>query len=156
MHEIECELVFAAVGYRGIQVPGLPFDDKAGIIPNRDGRVLHAVGGDLLPRHYVVGWAKRGPSGLIGTNSPDSKATVESLVQDLGAGRIEVRSVPDPHAIPALLRARGVDFVGYEDWKLLDTLEQLEGKRRNKVRHKLTDSAEMMRAIAELRAGGEG
>ncbi|MGE0142624.1 MAG: FAD-dependent oxidoreductase [Planctomycetota bacterium] len=152
--EIECELVFAAVGYRGVPVPGLPFDSRAGIVPNANGRVLAAAGGQVLPGHYVVGWAKRGPSGLIGTNSPDSKATVEALVQDVGARRAAPLASNEPDAVPELLRSRGIDFVSFDDWKLLDTFEQVEGRRRNKVRHKLSDPAAMMAAIRTMRAAG--
>ncbi|MFO1050652.1 MAG: NADP oxidoreductase [Planctomycetota bacterium] len=152
--EIECELVFAAVGYRGVPIPGLPFDDKAGVVPNREGRVLRSAGGEVLPRHYVVGWAKRGPSGLIGTNSPDSKATVEALVQDLSSARATALPVDEQRALPMRLREAGIDFVSFEDWKLLDTWEQMEGKRRNKVRHKLSDPAAMMAVLHGMRSAG--
>ncbi len=152
--QIECGLVFAAVGYRGVPVPGLPFDEKRGTIPNQDGRVLKAAGGEVLPRHYVVGWAKRGPSGLIGDNSRDSKASVESLVADLARVGAAALAHDEREAVPALLRSRGVDFVSFADWKLYDMWEQLEGKRRNKVRHKLSDVAAIMAVVHELRAAG--
>ncbi|MBI5853079.1 MAG: NADP oxidoreductase [Planctomycetes bacterium] len=155
---IDCELVFAAVGYRGVPVPGLPFDEKSGTIPNASGRVLKARGGEVLPRHYVVGWAKRGPSGLIGTNSPDSKATVESLVADLAADPAAAHAAPLPEreadAVPALLTQRGIDFVTFAEWRLYDTWEQLEGKRRNKVRHKLADPAAILAVVREMRRAG--
>lgn len=152
--EIACELVFAAVGYRGIPVPGLPFDEASGTIPNDAGRVLRSSGGEVLPHHYVVGWAKRGPSGLIGTNSPDSKATVESLIADLAGETAPALAADDSDAVPTFLRERAIDFVSYADWKLYDTWEQLEGKRRNKVRHKLSDPAAILAVVRELRAAG--
>ncbi|MCC6785852.1 MAG: FAD-dependent oxidoreductase [Planctomycetes bacterium] len=152
--EIDCELVLAAVGYRGVPVPGLPFDERSGTIPNSEGRVLVAAGGGVLPRHYVVGWAKRGPSGLIGTNSPDSKATVEALVADLATANAEALPAEELEAMPRLLGARGVDFVSFADWKLYDAWEQLEGKRRNKVRHKLSDPAAILAVIREIRGAG--
>jgi len=86
LETVEVDLVFKAVGYRGVPVPGLSFDTKKGIVPNVDGRVLDKPAGAPRRGHYVVGWAKRGPSGLIGTNSPDSKATVEKMIEDLGHG----------------------------------------------------------------------
>src|SRR5262249_4776102 len=67
-------LVFRSVGYRGVPLEGLPFDDKQGIVPNREGRVLR--GGEIVPNLYLSGWIKRGPSGVIGTNKSDAAATV--------------------------------------------------------------------------------
>ena len=133
---------------------GLPFDEKNGTIPNAAGRVLRARGGEVLPRHYVVGWAKRGPSGLIGTNSPDSKATVESLVADLAAANAAPLPADEVDAVPALLKQRKIDFVTFAEWRLYDAWEQLEGKRRNKVRHKLADPAAILAVVREMRRAG--
>ncbi len=146
--DLPVDLVFKAIGYRGVAVPGLAFDPKKGIVPNVDGRVLTGVGGEVRQGHYVVGWAKRGPTGLVGTNSPDSKATVEKIVEDLAAGR---HLVPKAGELPALLRQRKVDWVSLEDWRRLDAWELSEGEKRGKIRHKLASVDELMAVVRELR-----
>lgn len=145
------DLVFKAIGYRGVPCPGVPFDDRKGIVPNSDGRVLEAPGGAVRAGHYVAGWCKRGPTGLIGTNSLDAKATVEAMKQDRAEGRL-LR--PGGGDIAAVLAARGLDAVTWADWQRLDAWEQDEGRRRGKVRHKLDDTAAMMAKVRELRAAG--
>ncbi|WP_026343225.1 FAD-dependent oxidoreductase [Nocardia sp. BMG111209] len=85
---VETGLVLASVGYRGVPLPDLPFDDRAGVLPNRDGRVLDAVGGNVLPGTYVTGWLKRGPTGFIGTNKSCAQQTVRQLVDDFNTGRL--------------------------------------------------------------------
>ncbi|MCC6669770.1 MAG: NADP oxidoreductase [Planctomycetes bacterium] len=142
------ELVFEAIGYRGVPVPGMSFDPRKGIIPNADGRVLGEPGGPVRPGHYVVGWAKRGPTGLVGTNSPDSKATVERMVADLQAGKA---LAPRHDAIEARLRQRGIDFVTWQDWQRLDAHELAEGNARGKVRHKEPSVEALMAAVRRLR-----
>src|SRR5581483_3550616 len=87
---IACGLVFRSVGYRGVPLPGLPFDDERGVIPNAGGRVLDG-NGRPLPRTYCAGWIKRGPSGVIGTNKKDAAETVEALLEDVRAGRLLAR-----------------------------------------------------------------
>ena len=77
--ELPAQLVVRAVGYRGVATPGLPFDEKTGTIPHTDGRI------DGSRNEYVVGWIKRGPSGVIGTNKKDSQDTVDTLLADLAA-----------------------------------------------------------------------
>lgn len=148
--ELEVQMVFKAIGYRGVPVPGVPYDERRGIVPNQDGRVLATPGGEVVPMQYVVGWAKRGPTGLIGTNSPDSKATVEAMMAD-----IQGQAAPPPageDGIADLLRSRGIDFVTYRDWQALDRWEVEQGKARGKVRYKLPSIEEMMKVIAGLRA----
>lgn len=145
---LDVDLVLKAVGYRGVPLAGLAFDDKKGIVANRDGRVLQAPGGDTRRGHYVVGWAKRGPTGLVGTNSPDSKATVELLVADLGQASFLQPSVDDA---AALLRERKIDFVSWQDWRRLDVHEQKEGQARGKVRWKQPSVEALMAAVRKLR-----
>ncbi len=148
---LEVQLVLAAIGYRGVPIPGVPFDERAGIIPNAGGRVLDPRTGAAVPGQYVVGWAKRGPTGLIGTNSPDSKATVEVMIEDLRGARAPALPADDAESLPRLLRARGVDFVSYEDWQRLDRHEVERGQPVGKVREKLTSVEDMMRAVRDLR-----
>lgn len=145
---LDVELVFKAIGYRGVPLPGLPFDERKGIVPNADGRVLDRPGGAVLRGHYVVGWAKRGPTGLVGTNSPDSKATVETMLADLQQGLVLPASGAD---ITAMLQQRGVDFVTWQDWLRLDAYECAEGSRRSKIRHKEPSVAALMQTVRQLR-----
>ena len=102
-------LVFRAIGYRGVPLPGVPFDERGGVIPNADGRVLDPSSGEPLPGEYVVGWIKRGPSGVIGTNKKDAQQTVDAMIADLtapenGALASSPPAAPDPAAVEAVLR----------------------------------------------------
>ncbi|MEO0565593.1 MAG: NADP oxidoreductase, partial [Chloroflexota bacterium] len=89
-------LVFRSIGYRGVPLPDVPFYERWGTIPNNGGRVCVEHEGDVKPGDYVVGWIKRGPSGVIGTNKPDSRATVEAMLEDLAAGTIHAPTQTDP------------------------------------------------------------
>ena len=80
---IPAELVFRAIGYRGIPLPGVPFDERSGVIPNDGGRIIDPSTARPLPGEYVVGWIKRGPSGVIGTNKRDAQETVDAMLADL-------------------------------------------------------------------------
>ena len=145
---IEVELVFKAIGYRGVPLQGLAFDDNKGIVANVDGRVLSAASGEARIGHYVVGWAKRGPTGLVGTNSPDSKATVLCMLQDLRQDRTLPASGQD---LAAVLQQRKVDYVTWQDWRRLDSHEQAVGQARGKVRHKEPSVDGLMQAVRSLR-----
>jgi ferredoxin--NADP+ reductase len=149
---VEVQLVFKAIGYRGVAVPGVPFDERRGVIPNADGRVTETTGGPVVPMQYVVGWAKRGPTGLIGTNSPDSQDTVRRMLEDVVGRSAAPLPGADRDRVPALLAARGVDAVTFADWRRLDAWELEQGKAKGRCRHKCDDVAEMMAVIRELRA----
>ncbi len=140
-------LVFRSVGYRGVPIAGVPFDEKAGKIPNAEGRVLGADQ-QALQGEYVVGWAKRGPSGLIGTNRADSVATVKGMTEDAAAGKFPGASGDvSPAAVPALLKSRSVAFVSFGDWKVLDRIEVETGRKAGKIREKFTRVTDMLGAI---------
>ena len=140
-------LVLRSVGYRGIPIPGVPFDEKNGRIANDAGRVA-GVGGAPLTGEYVVGWAKRGPSGLIGTNRADSVATVSLMLEDWRAGRFPDRDVDaSPGSIVELLRAKGAACVDFFQWKKLDKLELAAGAARGKIREKFTSVEDMLAAL---------
>jgi ferredoxin/flavodoxin---NADP+ reductase len=147
----ECQLVFKAVGYRGVPISGVPFREDWGIFPNESGRLLEATGGPIVPGQYVVGWAKRGPSGLIGTNSPCSVATVDAMLEDIQARTAQDEPEKRQDAIEATLRARAVDYVTFEDWQRLDRDELERGKSAGKIREKYTSLDDMMAAIHRLR-----
>jgi ferredoxin/flavodoxin---NADP+ reductase len=135
---IPAQLVFRSVGYRGLPLDGVPFDERSNTIPNDHGRVLDAPGGAQRPGEYVSGWIKRGPSGIIGTNKKDSQETVDALLEDAAAGRLPSPAVDDPDAIEALLAERAPDHVRYEHWQAIDAAEQAAGEPHGRPRVKLT------------------
>lgn len=137
---IPCGLVFRSVGYRGVALPGVPFDAARGIVPNDRGRVLQD--GVPVPGLYVTGWIKRGPSGVIGTNKPDSYETAAALVEDRAVLPACPESAPD--AVTALLASRGVRVVGWEQWRRIDAAEVARGAEAGKPREKFTRIAEML------------
>ena len=147
------QMVFAAIGYRGIPIPGVPFHEKWGIIPNDAGRVVTEIDGPVVPNQYVVGWAKRGPSGLIGTNSPDSKATVEKMIEDLPALAGEELAPDESQRIVDLLKQRSIAYVTYPDWERLDKLEIERGEAEGRVRRKFTEISEMLEALGRNQEG---
>ncbi len=140
-------LVFRSVGYRALPVAGVPFDAQRAVIPNAQGRVLRAAGGDAVPGCYVAGWIKRGPSGVIGTNKPDAVETVGCLLDDADRGVLPEPAAPAPAAVTALLAARGVEAVRWQDWQSLDAHECEAGRARGAPREKVTDTGEMLAII---------
>jgi ferredoxin--NADP+ reductase len=140
-------LIFRSVGYNGLALPDVPFDDQRGVIPNDKGRVQTAGGGQTVIGDYVVGWIKRGPSGIIGTNKPDSVETVECLLEDIRAGALPAPDAPARAALEALLAARGVTWVTFADWQLLDALETKRGAEQGRPRVKFSRVDEMLAAI---------
>ena len=139
--ELAGGLVFRSVGYRGVAVPGVPFDEKRGVIPNSAGRVM--TGPSRVPGLYVAGWIKRGPSGVIGTNKPDSHETVASLLADLPV--LPACNTPDRRSqgacSPRLAFARSL-----ADWRRIDAAEIERGKPKGKPA-KFTRIGEMLGAI---------
>jgi len=146
--DLRADLLFKAIGYRGVPLPGVPFDERKGIVPNVDGRVVEQAGGPVRVGHYVAGWCKRGPTGLIGTNSLDAKATVEAMLADRTAGKALTAAGQD---VAELLQSRRVDAVSWADWQRLDAWEQEQGQRRGKLRHKLPSVEQLMQVVRELR-----
>ncbi len=137
-------LVVRAVGYRSLPLPEVPFDERAGIVPNAAGRVRDASGA-TLPGLYVAGWVKRGPTGLIGSNKPDGAETAAAMVADLPA--TAPAPEPAPAAIDRRLAERGVRVVDFAGWKRLDRLEVERGKAAGRPRVKLGSLAEMLAAL---------
>jgi ferredoxin/flavodoxin---NADP+ reductase len=152
---IAAGLVFRAIGYRGIPLPDVPFDERSGTIPHESGRVLEPARGAPLPREYVVGWIKRGPSGVIGTNKKDAQETVDAILADLSAanGDRAARTASgtgsrDPDAVEQLLRARQPQLVTYTGWEAIDRHERALGEPAGRPRVKLTEIDEMLRIAA--------
>lgn len=144
---IACGMVLRSVGYRSVALPGVPFDEKRGLIPNTDGRVIDLANHTPIPRTYVVGWAKRGPSGIIGTNKPDSVATVASMKADWDGLQGIDDTLRDGAAVEALLRSRSAHVVTYADWQKLDAYETTRGNAQGRPRTKVVDVAEMLQII---------
>jgi ferredoxin--NADP+ reductase len=159
---IPAGLVFRAIGYRGEPLGGVPFDERAATILNERGRVLDPDSRAPLPGEYVVGWIKRGPSGVIGTNKKDAQETVDAILADLrldsdranGAGADEAGAhahtpgEPDAAAVQALLRERQPDLVTYAGWEAIDRHERALGERGGRPRVKLTEIEQMLRVAA--------
>ena len=145
IERLPVELVFRSVGYRGVPLPDIPFDEKTGTIPNAAGRVLdpNPQTPKPIPGLYVAGWIKRGPSGVIGTNKPDAAETADAMVADFEAGRLPAPAEPDPAAIERLLRERQPCLITFDDWKMLDRIESERGQAGGRPRVKMTE-AEIM------------
>jgi ferredoxin--NADP+ reductase len=137
---IDCGLVFRSIGYRGRSLPGVPFDEQRGVIPNCDGRVSGCAG------LYVTGWIKRGPSGLIGTNRADSVATVNALLAD--ATILTREQKPGPQGLLKRLSRDGLRVVDYADWLRIDAYELDRGRRTGRNRDKCTDTREMLEVLS--------
>jgi ferredoxin/flavodoxin---NADP+ reductase len=149
---IHAGLAFRAIGYRGIPLPGVPYDERSGTIPNDGGRILDPASGSPQCGEYVVGWIKRGPSGVIGTNKKDAQETVDAILADLasngdGAAHHEPTE-PDGAAVEELLRERQPELVTYEGWEAIDRHEKALGEAARRPRVKLTTIEDMLRVAA--------
>ncbi|MBI5536089.1 MAG: FAD-dependent oxidoreductase [Deltaproteobacteria bacterium] len=152
IEDIECGAIFRSIGYRIAPIEGVPFELDKNQIPNDKGQVLITSGGPPVPGMFVTGWAKRGPSGIIGTNKPDALETVTQLLDAWQAGALpEPAAVVSGGEIEALLDRNGVQYVTYSDWKLLDQLEVQSGQAEGRPRRKFTDVPTMLRAIGDAR-----
>lgn len=132
-YAIPCSMVVSCIGYRTFPVEGVPYDTARGRFANDEGRIA--------PGLYCVGWARRGPSGTIGTNRPDGYLIADIIAQDIGEGS----SKQGRAALDALLKARGVDIVTFADWQNIEAAE-IARARDGAPREKFTSIAEMMDA----------
>ncbi len=147
--EIEVGLVFRSVGYRGVPLPDVPFNDRWGVILNQAGRVLDAETKQPVTGLYTSGWIKRGPSGVVGTNKPDSVETVTCMLEDVRADKVLQPVNAAAAGIEQLVRERKPDYFSYADWKRLDQLEQERGKAIGRPRLKFTSIEEMKQALGK-------
>ncbi|MEO9634787.1 MAG: FAD-dependent oxidoreductase [Parasphingorhabdus sp.] len=133
LYELECQMVISCIGYRTPPIEGVPYEHGRGRFANSDGRIL--------PGLYCVGWARRGPSGTIGTNKPDGFAIIETVAEDIGSGnRKEGRE-----GLDRLFGERGVETVTFRDWKKIEEAEVARA-REGSPREKFTDIADMIAA----------
>jgi ferredoxin/flavodoxin---NADP+ reductase len=146
-HEtFECGLVFRSVGYRGIGLPDVPFDESRGTILNEGGRVVGEAG------TYCAGWIKRGPTGIIGTNKKDATETIALLLEDVAQGRIAHRDEVTAEAVEALLAERDARAVLYQGWTSIDELERAAGEKLGRPRVKLRTWDELLEAAERMAA----
>ncbi len=141
---LACGAVFRSVGYRGLPLDGVPFDEATATMPNDGGRVLGEDGAPL-PGVYCTGWIKRGPTGVIGTNKKDASETVELLLVDAEAGAIGGCEAGAAD-VDALLAKRGADVVSQSGWEAIDEAERALGEPLGRPRVKLTSWAELLAA----------
>jgi ferredoxin/flavodoxin---NADP+ reductase len=144
--DIEAQLVLRSVGYRGVPLPGLPFDPATGTVPHDQGRVLRD--GTHSPGEYVAGWIKRGPTGVIGTNRPCSKETVTSLLADADA--LAARTVSGGDPLDAL-RAAGREPVEWSGWLGIETAEAELGRSLSRTTVKIPDWGGLLAAAGAAR-----
>jgi ferredoxin/flavodoxin---NADP+ reductase len=145
---LDVGLVVRAIGYTGEAVPGLPFDERNGIVPNEAGRVVQD--GVPVPGAYVTGWIKRGPTGVIGTNKHDAIETVAAVLADLPS--LPPPPFPDPADLRRALAAHGVEPVDWTAWLRLDAEEVRLGEGRGAERVKVAELAAMLEACRGVRA----
>ncbi|MFW0786844.1 FAD-dependent oxidoreductase [Gordonia sp. CPCC 206044] len=143
-HTIAADLMIRSIGYRSTPIDGLPFDHERGMFPNSDGRLL-GDDGEVVPGGYVLGWAKRGPSGGIGANKVCAEATVEAFLADAVDGRLR-RSTREAREFATLLRRRSRHVIGYRGVRAIDTAERRRGKTQGRPRVKYTEVADMIGA----------
>jgi ferredoxin--NADP+ reductase len=137
--EVPAQLVVRAVGYRGVPTPGLPFDEKSGTIPHTAGRI------DGRRNEYVVGWIKRGPTGVIGSNKKDSQDTVDTLISDLSGADLADVDADYAKKLVEWLLERQPKLITDDHWKLIDEHERSAGQPHGRPRVKVTSVAELLR-----------
>ena len=142
--EIDCGILFRSIGYNGIAIPGVPFYERWGTIPNEAGRITTEQGGDVIPGLYTAGWIKRGPSGIIGTNRACAVESVESLIEDIDKLNF---AKPGREGLYKILNDNSVQYIDYQQWKKIDAAEVEAGAPIGKPREKFTRREEML-AIA--------
>jgi len=146
-HEtLECGLVFRSVGYRGLPLPDLPFDERRGTLRNEAGRIAGEAAA------YCAGWIKRGPTGIIGTNKKDAAETVAALLHDVEQGRLAHRDDVSPETVEALLLERGVSPVVYAGWTSIDERERTAGEKLGRPRVKLRTWDDLLEAAERVAA----
>ena len=141
---IDCGLVLRSVGYQGVPLPDVPFDEQRYVLPNDRGRVLDAGTGARVPGVYAVGWIKRGPTGILGTNKRDAEESMACLIEDLEAGLLPEPEQPGAAAVDALLARRKPGHVTLDGWRAIDRHELEQGRAAQRPRVKLASRDELL------------
>jgi ferredoxin--NADP+ reductase len=147
VQSIDAGLVLTSIGYHGKAIKDLPFDEKAGVVPNDGGRVMHPDADKPVAGAYVTGWIKRGPTGFIGTNKSCAAQTVQRLVDDYNAGLLR-DPVGKPAALDKLVRERQPDVVDANGWRAIDAAERARGELADRPRNKFTSITDMLDVAA--------
>jgi ferredoxin--NADP+ reductase len=145
---LPCGIVFRSVGYRGIPISNVPFDEERGTMRNAGGRVLDE-GGEPVAGVYCTGWIKRGPTGIIGTNKKDATETVDLLLEDVRAGVLPRLDESSAEHVDALLTERGCTVVAYGGWEAIDAVERDRGEPLGRPRVKLVSWDELLAAAVQ-------
>ena len=124
---LDCGVLFRSIGYRGVPIQGVPYDEARGVFPNEEGRIVDSRG-RIIPGLYVAGWIKRGPTGIIGTNRADAVATIKALLGDLP--RLDIGTKTEPRTLFERLKQKGARIVDYQDWLKLDAIEVQRGQSK--------------------------
>jgi ferredoxin--NADP+ reductase len=145
VEELPVGLVFAAVGYRGVPLLGVPYREDWGTIPNVKGRVVTDPESErLVVGEYVTGWIKRGPTGVIGTNKADSVETVECMLEDLKRGLYLAPSKPEAAAVDGMFSNCKPTRFSWGDWQIVDGVETTRGEKQGRPRVKFTSVEDML------------
>jgi ferredoxin/flavodoxin---NADP+ reductase len=147
VRQLDAGLVLTSIGYHGKAIKDLPFDEKAGVVPNDGGRVVGLDSGRPVHGAYVAGWIKRGPTGFIGTNKSCAAQTVQRLVDDFNAGELRAPTAKSP-ALEKLVRQRQPDLVDAGGWRAIDAAEVARGGADDRPRNKFTSIADMLDVAA--------
>lgn len=145
--ELSAGLVFRSVGYQGVPLSDVPFDERRGTIPNEKGRVLDHKTSRPVVGEYASGWIKRGPSGVIGTNKPDALETVQCMMEDVQSGNLLTPDSPSPEVAEQRIREQQPLYISFEDWQRLDAIEIEQGQSQGRPRVKFTRTADMLAAL---------
>jgi ferredoxin/flavodoxin---NADP+ reductase len=153
LEDLDCGVVLRSIGYRGVRLPELPFDDARGTLPNDRGRVIEPATDTPVLGVYTAGWIKRGPSGVIGTNKKCAQETVETLLDDYSAGRLAApaQSVGDLRTLIATRQAQTLDYQG---WQAIDRQERRAAQGQLRPRVKFTSVADMFAAASAVASRG--
>lgn len=141
--ELACGNIFRSVGYRGVEITGVPFDNKKGTFANQEGRLI--ADGKVVSGLYASGWIKRGPTGIIGTNKADSEETVHHLLADIA--QLTPCEFPQRASLEEFLKKKSIRYINYQDWQKINSVEIERGKPLGKPREKFTSTAEMLACL---------
>ena len=150
IRSVKVQAVYRAVGYFGSELPGVPYDEKRGVIPNHEGQVL-GDGDEIMPGVYATGWIKRGPVGLIGHTKSDAMETIQHLVNDQASWWSPAS--PSEESVVELLESRGVQYTDLEGWHRLDSHEIALGEPHGRARIKVVPRDEMVQIARDTTAG---
>uniref|UniRef100_A0A0E0CJ57 NADPH:adrenodoxin oxidoreductase, mitochondrial n=1 Tax=Oryza meridionalis TaxID=40149 RepID=A0A0E0CJ57_9ORYZ len=149
--DLKCGLVLKSIGYKSLPVEGLPFDKYRGIVPNLKGRVLssESENATVEPGLYVVGWLKRGPTGIVATNLHCAEETVAIILEDDKEGLFMGSSDSKKQGrrgLLEILEQKNIRFVPFDGWEKIDSKEKVAGELKNKPREKITTWNELLMA----------